>query len=176
MDEWIEEDLACQAGVEADAAERVLDRRMLRQPIWRLQPRTPLSLPPSATLLEAIHLMRSARVGCVLVVERDRLVGILTERDLLLKLDRPDFDQHVAELMTPDPEVLRPGDPIVYALNKMSVGGFRHIPLVDARGRAVGIVSVKDIVDYLVELFPDEVLTVPPDPARAGVWHGRDGG
>jgi len=78
--------------------------------------------------------------------------------------------------MTPDPEVLTPDDPIVYALNKMSVGGFRHVPLVDAARRPVGVVSVKDIVDYLADLFASDVLTVPPDPARAQAWRGRDGG
>ena len=48
---------------------RVLDQRVLREPIRRLSPRTPLSLPPSATVLQAIQLMREHRVGCVLVVE-----------------------------------------------------------------------------------------------------------
>jgi CBS domain-containing protein len=65
---------------------------------------------------------------------------------------------------------------MLYALNKMSVGGFRHVPLVDAAGRAVGIVSVKDIVDYLVDVFASDVLTVPPDPARGRIWRARDGG
>ena len=78
--------------------------------------------------------------------------------------------------MTPDPEVLTPDAPIVYALNKMSVGGFRHVPLVDELQRPVGIVSVKDIIDYIVDFFPNDVLTVPPDPARAEAWRGRDGG
>jgi hypothetical protein len=40
----------------------------------------------------------------------------------------------------------------------------------------VGIVSVKDIIDYIVDFFPNDVLTVPPDPARAETWRGRDGG
>jgi len=78
--------------------------------------------------------------------------------------------------MTPDPEVLGLADPIAYALNKMSVGGFRHIPLVDATGRPVGIVSVKDIVDYIVDFFPNDVLTVPPEPSQGERWRGRDGG
>jgi CBS domain-containing protein len=78
--------------------------------------------------------------------------------------------------MTPDPETLELDDPIVWALNRMSVGGYRHVPLVDRDGRPVGILSVKDIVHYIVALFPNEVLTLPPDPARAEVWAGRDGG
>ena len=66
--------------------------------------------------------------------------------------------------MTPDPECLTPGDRIAYALNKMSVGGFRHIPLVDEDGRPVGVVAMRNIVDFVVDLFPGEVLNLPPSP------------
>jgi len=177
MDEWIEEDLAQlrEARLGPAAGGRVLDQRMLREPIRLLEPRTPLTLGRSASVREAIGIMREHRVGCVLVVEDDRLLGIITERDLLLKLDG-EIDLPVERLMTPDPEVLRPDDPISYALNKMSVGGFRHVPLVDESGVPVGIVSVKDIVDYIVDCFPNDVLTVPPDLKRGELWRGRDGG
>ena len=50
------------------------------------------------------------------------------------------------------------------------------MPLVDRGGRPVGILSVKDIVHYIVALFPNEVLTLPPDPLRAEAAPGRDGG
>jgi CBS domain-containing protein len=174
MDEWIEEDLDLLGGEERPA--RVLDQRMIREPIRFLEPRTPLSLPPSANVHDAVRMMREHRVGCLLVVEGARLVGIITERDLLLKVDTADRARSVGELMTPDPEVLTLDHPIVYALNKMSVGGFRHVPLVDDTGHPVGIVSVKDIVDYIADFFANDVLTVPPDPARAETWRGRDGG
>ena len=176
MDEWIEEDMALLADRGSKDSPRVLDQRMLQEPIRMLNPHAPLSVPPSATLADAARLMRQHRIGCLLVVDGDRLAGIITERDFLLKLEVPDLGRAVRDLMTRDPEVLSPDDPIVYALNKMSVGGFRHIPLVDADRRPLGIVSVKDIVDYIVDFFPNDVLNVPPDPARAGVWRGRDGG
>ena len=176
MDDWIEEDLALQAEASAEKTSRVLDQHVIREPIRILQPRTPLSLPPSATVGDAVRMMREHRVGCLLVVASDRLVGIITERDLLLKLEQGDLDRPVSHLMTPDPEVLGLADPIAYALNKMSVGGFQHIPLVDATGRPVGIVSVKDIVDYIVDFFPNDVLTLPPNAARGETWHGREGG
>jgi CBS domain-containing protein len=174
MDEWIEEDLNLLA--DADKAPRVLDQRMIREPIRYLEPRRPLSLAPAATVREAIRVMREHRIGCVLVVEEERLVGIITERDLLLKVEDADLGRPIQALMTPDPEVLTLDDPIVYALNKMSVGGFRHVPLVDDARRPVGIVSVKDIIDYIADFFPNDVLTVPPDPARGEAWRGRDGG
>ena len=64
--------------------------------------------------------------------------------------------------MRADPDVLTPEAPMAYALNLMAVGGFRHVPLVDDRRRPVAVVSVRDIVNYLVEWFPDKVLNVPP--------------
>ena len=174
MDEWIEDDLSQLGGREPGT--RALDQRVLREPIRLLNPRQPFTLPPSSPVRDAIQLMREHRIGCVLIVTDGRLAGILTERDLLLKVEAADRARPVADLMTADPEVLAPDDPIVYALNKMSVGGFRHVPLVDAERRPVGIVSVKDIVDYIVDCFPQEVLTLPPRTDQSEAWRGRDGG
>jgi CBS domain-containing protein len=175
-EEWLEDEADLLAGSEDTA--RVLDQRMIREPIrlLRPKPRAPLTLGPDDPVETAWRLMRDERVGCVLVVEDGALVGILTERDLLMRVDGPHSTRPVRELMTPDPETLSPDDPIVYALNKMSVGGFRHVPLVDAAGHPVGVVSVKDVVNYIVDFFPNDVLTVPPSPAQRDVWHGRDGG
>ena len=174
MDEWIDEDMTILA--DRDPANRVLDQRMIHEPIRVLNPRPPLFMAPAGSLAEAIGLMREHRVGCLLVVEGERLVGIITERDLLLKLGAGDLSRPVRDFMTREPEVLTLDAPIVYALNKMSVGGFRHVPLVDAERRPVGVVSVKDIIDYIVDFFPNDVLTVPPDPFQGERWHGRDGG
>src|SRR5205809_959611 len=164
MDEWLEDDLDLLTG--GEPAPRVLDHRMIREPIRYLAPRPPLCLAPSDTVIDAIRTMREHRIGCVLVVEGERLVGIVTERDFIMKLGQADGGRPLSDVMTPDPEVLSPDDPIVYALNKMSVGGFRHVPLVDEARRPVGVVSAKDIIDYIADFFPNDVLTVPPDPAR----------
>jgi len=152
----------------------IIDRQTLRQPIGVLHPRLPLTLEVDRPLREAVELMREHRVGCVLVVEGGRLVGIVTERDLLLKLDTADLTKPVANLMTADPDVLSADDPIAYALNRMADGGYRHVPLVDAEGRPTGIVSVRDVVQYLADSFPFAVFAVPPS-TRQGAWRGRYG-
>jgi CBS domain-containing protein len=170
----IDEELEIVAEREAAPAGPVIDGRTLRQPIRVLGPRSPLITSPDGTLREAIQTMRDHRVGCVLVVEGARLVGIVTERDLLLKLEDADLTRPVRELMTADPETLSTDDPIAYALNRMADGGYRHVPLVDAEGRPTGIVSVKDVVNYLADCFPADVFTVPPSP-RQGEWRGRYG-
>jgi CBS domain-containing protein len=176
MDERIEEELTILAERTAPVRGPVFDKRTLEQPISRLSPGTPICVGEGATLEDAVVVMREARIGCVLVVGTSgELVGIFTERDLLLRLESADLSRAIGPYMTPDPETLEPGDPIAFALNLMSVGGFRHVPLVDDRGHPVGVVSVKDVVNYLADVFSQEVFTVPPDPRRAGRWQARDG-
>ena len=150
-----------------EAKSRVLDDRMIREPISTLQPLKPVCVEKGASVAEAVRLMQEHHIGCVLVTESKRLAGIFTERDVLREVAGRKIDAEttpVDELMTSDPETLTPGDPIVYALNKMSLGGFRHVPLIDDSQRPVGIISVKDIVDYIVDFFSNEVLTIPPEP------------
>jgi CBS domain-containing protein len=156
-------------------ASGVLDQQRIQDPIRLLAPRAALHVSPGDPLSEAVRLMREHHVGCVLAVEDGRLAGILTERDLLLKLEDADLSRPVRDLMTPRPEVLHPDDPVIYALHRMAVGGYRHVPLVDHSGAPVGILSVKDIVHYVVSFFMSDVLTLPPDPPRGQTWRGRDG-
>lgn len=146
---------------------RVLDERMIREPISMLQPLKPVCVEKGTSVAEAVRQMQEHHIGCVLVTERERLVGIFTERDVLSQVVGRKIDSAktpVEALMTRDPETLSPSAGIVFALNKMSLGGFRHVPLVDKDHRPVGIISVKDVVDYIVEFFSHQVLTVPPEP------------
>ena len=80
----------------------------------------------------------------------------------------------VEELMTTNPECLGLDDEIVYALNQMSVGGYQHIPLVDSENRPTGVVSMCDLVGVLVEVFPQDVLNIPPFP-KHGLQSSREG-
>jgi CBS domain-containing protein len=66
--------------------------------------------------------------------------------------------------MTPDPITVNPKESISAALRRMEEGGYRHLPVVDHAGQAVGVLSVKRIVHYLAEHFPDTVYNLPPDP------------
>ena len=63
-------------------------------------------------------------------------------------------------------EVLDGGDSVAWALNRMAVGGFRHVPVVDAQRRPVGMVSVRGIVEVLADFFPEEVYNLPPEPTE----------
>ena len=76
--------------------------------------------------------------------------------------------------MTVNPQTLRPEDELVYALNLMSVGGFRHVPIVNDNGQPVAVVSMRDIVEYIVSLYPDEVLKLPPSQDQS-ITQNREG-
>jgi len=157
--------------VEERASEQSwVQQALLDRPIGELPDlRQPCCVAPETSCREAVDRMVAEKVGCVLVVRDGKVAGIFTERDVLCQVaGRPiDLDRTPVErLMTPDPECLTPGEAIAYALNRMVVGGFRHIPLVDADGRPVGLVAMRHIVECLVDLFPHSVLTLPPSPGR----------
>jgi CBS domain-containing protein len=156
---------------------RILDERFLRESIAELDPAKPVCAERGSSVGEVVREMQRRHIGCMLVVERGRLVGIFTERDLLQDVAGSGLDLEttpVDGVMTESPETLRADDTIVYALNKMSLGGFRHVPLVDGSGTPVGVISVKDIIDYIAEFFAHDVHTLPPEPGLA-ITKSRDG-
>jgi len=98
------------------------------------------------TVAEAARLMKEARVGAILVVRKDHLVGIFTERDALTRVvaeDRDPAHTRLADVMTPNPRALSPDKPFGHALIMMHEQGFRHVPVVE-HGRPVGVVSMRD--------------------------------
>lgn len=129
--------------------------------------KTPVCVPATMLLSKAIEGMAERNQGAVLVTDDGgQLVGIFTERDVIRRvIGRLDPDKTpVAEVMTREPEAVMFFNNIGFALNKMTVGGFRHVPIVDTDKKPVGILSMKDVVHYFAEHFPQHVLNVPPDP------------
>ena len=97
-----------------------------------------------ATLRDATRRMCDRRVGSILVLDGDRIAGILTERDVLRVFADGEFDATVDDVMTRHPETIEPDDSLAHARVVMLHGGFRHLPVVEA-GRLVGILSMRDI-------------------------------
>jgi CBS domain-containing protein len=156
----------------------VFDEKVLDRPISSITIRPAVIVPEGTLLADAVRQMRDRRIGSTMVTRNGMLTGIFTERDLMKRVVLGEMDPHstsVENLMSRNPELLTPAHPIAYALNAMSLGGFRHVPLVDANRRPVGIISVRDIVDYLAEFFKDKVLHLPPTP-EAGIAQKREGG
>jgi CBS domain-containing protein len=151
-----------------------LTRNLKTETVSRLHPSQPWLVLPTQPVADAVKLMREKRVGCVLVCEARRVIGIFTERDLLRRviLQRKPLDTPMHECMTPDPMTVHPKDSISCAIKRMQKGGYRHLPVV-IDDKPVGILSVKRIVHYLVEHFPTMVYNLPPQlqpvqPKREG--------
>jgi CBS domain-containing protein len=135
------------------AQDRV-ERSLLEDRVGVLRPRPPVTLPPTATVGDAVRTMLDRDVGAVLVTDDDgKLLGIFSERDLLTKAaDDPDHAARpVTAYMTPDPETVRPTDPLAFVLHKMDGGGYRHLP-VSQGGRVVGMISVRDMLRHITRL------------------------
>jgi CBS domain-containing protein len=105
---------------------------------------------PEATVIEAVRMMKQRRIGALMVSEASRLVGILSERDVVFRVVAEGLDAQstrVADVMTANPETIQPDKPFGHALHVMYEGGFRHVPVVDADGRVVGMVSARDALE-----------------------------
>ena len=110
-----------------------------------------LSVDPGETITEVAERMVERNLGAVLVLDGGRLVGIMTERDLLRAVARGlHGDALVAEYMTTDPETIAPDDTTQYAAVLMIHGGFRHLPVVEGDD-VVGILSIRDLMRIALE-------------------------
>ena len=132
---------------------------------------------PKASVSDAVETMIQNRMGAVLVAEDGELFGLFTERDILTRVVaaglNPD-DTAVTDVMTKNPECLSFDDEIVFALNKMTVGGFRHVPILDDAGRPAAVVSMRNVVEHIVSFYSDEVFNLPATPGD-GMPSTREG-
>lgn len=146
-------------------------------PIGTIVRRSPVRVTPETTLGEVVATLRDKGRGAVLVEEKGNIVGIFSERDVMLRVDHGDSSwarRPVREVMTRAPRTIREDEPIENALNLMLTGGHRHLPIVDAAGALLGIVSIRDLLIHVVGFFPADFINLPPDPEReaSGLWGG----
>ncbi|MCH2113339.1 MAG: CBS domain-containing protein [Pirellulales bacterium] len=124
---------------------------LLKDRIASLKPKTPFAVAPETPIGEVLDHMIDESFGCVMIVANDMLLGIFSEFDALMKLNT-DVAQHasrpISSVMTPDPVALEMKHKIAFALHKMHVGGYRHLPILE-QGRLVGVISIRDILKYL---------------------------
>jgi len=117
-----------------------------------------LTAVPGTSVARAAMRMAARNVGAILVVEGDRLLGILTERDIVFRVVCKGLDPRttsIAAVMTPDPITIHPDLPLGYALVVMHREGFRHLPVVKDT-KVLGIVSARSALDPELEEFASE--------------------
>ena len=127
--------------------------RLLGEHLDALGVGSPALVEAETPVSEAIRRMREEGVDCLLVMSGGRLVGIFTERDAVLKLAGRAIEAFdVRDVMTEDPVVLRHDDTLAIAINKMAVGGFRHVPIVDG-DRPIGVVAARDVFRHILQVI-----------------------
>lgn len=140
------------AHLQAPASE--IEESLVKDHISELRPKKPLAVAQDAPVGSVLEQMVANRIGCVIVADGDTPVGIFSERDALLKLNTEAAalrDRPVSEFMTANPETLRDSAKIAFAVQRMDLGGYRHLPIVSEDGKMQGIISVRDILRYLTE-------------------------
>jgi CBS domain-containing protein len=141
---------------------------LIDEKLKALSGREPLTVRPGTSVQACLELIRQTGMADSVFVTDDagRLLGVLTERDIFARLVGPnaDLDRPVESLMVDHPNTLHLDQPVRRALELMQTGKFRNVPLVDDDGVLVGVVRPVDVLKYLAEAFPEELLNLPPRP------------
>jgi CBS domain-containing protein len=136
-------------------AQNRVERSLMEDPVSVLRPKPPITVVPTTTVPQAIQVMLSHNLGSLLVVDGNgKLVGILSERDLLKKvapLPDPYAELQVEDIMTANPEAVTAEDTLAFALHKMDVGGYRHLPVLSGE-KPSGVISVRDMLRHITRL------------------------
>jgi CBS domain-containing protein len=135
-----------------------VERGLMTDRVTELNPRIPIVIPGTASVRVALETLTKHGIGSVLVSdEQGNVVGILSERDCVVRLG-PDFgkllDRPVSEFMTIGPQTLPSDAKVAFAVQRMDVGGYRHLPLRGPSGAVAGVISVRDILNYLTDRMP----------------------
>ena len=140
----------------ADAAEG-LALSVMEDNLNQLDRDDPICVAPETPALEVTRRMKDSNSGCALVVDGPKLIGIFTEHDVLLRLaanpetlSSSNQSVPVRDLMSLNPETLDEKDSVAEALNKMSLGRYRHIPFKRADG-SYAVASIKSVLKYIAQ-------------------------
>jgi CBS domain-containing protein len=144
----------------------VVEEIFQTDPISSLGLPSPVSIGRDASVGTALAAVQKHGQGYVLIVENGRPVGLMSEREVLMRIVARDvkYAENVDKYMSHAPETLTSKEPIATAIRMMNEGGERNIPIVDTNGLAVAVLRTTDIIHFLAEAFPTQLMNLPPRP------------
>jgi len=152
-DTWTVQEEEETLGSAESEPELEIERNLAKDTIRVLRPKRPLTVEPSTPVADVLQKLVDNSIGCVLIDDGEKISGIFSERDALLRLNTQ-FEQlgsrPVSEFMTTDPQMIESDATIAFALHKMDLGHYRHLPVCDD-GKLIGIISIRDILNYITQ-------------------------
>jgi CBS domain-containing protein len=118
-----------------------------------------VAVAPGDRLAQVVERMNAHKIGSVLVMEGERLVGIFTERDVLVRVVAAKRDPEttlVGDVMTKDPMTIEPSVTVQEAMRLITDKRFRHLPVAE-RGKVVGMVSIGDLTGWVIRHYEHEI-------------------
>ena len=161
----IDEDQEWYDGLAHQEESEMKEAIKIQDPISAMTLSEPIIIDLGTNLRHVLDKMQENKINCILTLEDGILGGILTERDILLKVTGKGFDLDLTtidEFITPNPESVTPDDPLAYALNKMYIGGFRNVPVVNDELYPIGIIGINDIIASIADYFHGDIINLPP--------------
>ena len=150
-----------------------IEQTVMQLPLTSLKMTPVHAIPPDTTLEAAVQTLVRQKADLLEVLQNGKLIGVLSVRDVVTRVGadyRQKMHLPVRQFMTPHPETLPPDAPISFVINKMDVGGYRHVPVVQGGDRMLGVVSASDVIAYIVKHSREHVVT-----AGATISHGIEG-
>ena len=150
---------------------RKMERSLRVVEVLDLELEPVLVLDRTTNTADAIREMRSRGLGYALITDNDELIGIFTEKDVLLSVlgNESTIELPVTECMTLQPTCVRGTDTVGHVIVLMHEHGYRQIPVIEDGSKVSGCVRHKDIAEYLVNHFADHILNLPPDPEQVAM-------
>lgn len=137
-----------------------LERSLSEDSVLDIRHTPATSVEPTTTVEQTIRAMAELDIGSVLITENGKLIGILSERDVVQRIVvqyEHVKDQPIRDFMTPQPVCCYESDPPAKALHLISVHNFRHVPIIDVDQAVTGVLGPKRVTEYLQKHF-----TPPP--------------
>lgn len=135
-------------------------------PISALGLSSPVSIGTDATVGEALEAVQREGQGYVLVLHGDKPAGIMSDREVMTRIVARNvtYGANVMGFASDVPAVMTEREPIARAIKLMVYEGIENIPIVDEDGRATAVLRTLDVIHFLAEAFPEQILNLPPRP------------